>query len=129
MASVTIKKTDLDGLAKKLDELADVLTPNEHALLLAVFGMASTALANTVGDKQTESGESAAQHISAPETFSIDRAGTLPPLSDGFKNAFSPRPAGSFEVSGLETESAQNSVGVDVGGQYVHVKWDRATEK
>jgi hypothetical protein len=92
----TVKKTDVDSLAGKLDEFGDVLTDNERALLLYTFSLTGKDIA-----KQTPSG--GATGGPAPKS-------NLPKLSAAFESAFFPGSAGSV----AQTESISVSGGGDI---------------
>jgi len=102
MADVTVTQSDLANLARKLDELGAVLTEKERALLLAVFRLAAASIASKLQTTQTESGS--AGPVTGPVTPNI------PPLSGGFREAFSPLGSSSFSVNDM----AAGGVGIGV---------------
>lgn len=127
MPEINITSKEITSLAGKLDEFGDVLTPEEQSLMLAVFGMASTALGSATEGAQTESGESVATKIGIDQASVMKLKGAsanLPKLSSGFLDAFRPGQAGRFSVLGGEV---QNSVDVSVGGACVSVGWSKDT--
>ena len=100
----TLKMTqdDIDGLAKKLDEFAAVLTDRERAILLGILKMAGK-----------EIGEVAAQAQNPKPPAS------LPPLSQGFHDAFQQGAGTTFTFSeGSEAERYE----VEVSGG---VSWSK----
>jgi hypothetical protein len=109
MAETTVTQTDIANLARKLDEVGDVLTATERAILLAVFRMASVAIAARVGGgtegegRQTESG---AARVGLPTT-------NIPSLSAGFKNTFRAIGNAEFQVRDRLGEAA-GGVGIGV---------------
>jgi hypothetical protein len=110
MAEVTLSKSDIDGLARKLDEFGEVLSADEKAILLAIFGLAATSLSKAVSE--SESGLSAANVAAGLVAPTVDRSALLPRLSDGFRDAFNPGTAGRFTIPGGEV---MDSIGVSVG--------------
>jgi hypothetical protein len=96
----TITQADLTALAAKLDELADVLSPKERSLLLAVFALAGQTISARVhagsspGGSQTES-------AGAPVAAQIA-------LSAGFKDA--------FQAVGLADINLRSGVDLAAGG-------------
>ncbi|WP_409328860.1 hypothetical protein [Trujillonella humicola] len=104
----TITQGDLAALARKLDELGDVLTEKEQTLLLAVFRLAGKeindrvrASASSGSGSQTESGRAVAA------------ARTTGRLSAGFKDAFVPVGTADFNLRGGLDEVA-GGVGIGV---------------
>ena len=104
----TITQEDLAALARKLDELGDVLTEKEQTLLLAVFKLAGKeindrvrASASAGGGSQTESGRGLA--VARPSGR----------LSAGFKDAFVPVGMADFNLRGGLDEAA-GGVGIGV---------------
>lgn len=85
-------QAEIDKLAMKLDELSEVLTENERALLLAVVRIAGQAIAKKA------------------ETAAPSGAMTLPKLSDAFKSAFKPGTAAKYEFEGAAQDSVEVSV-------------------
>lgn len=112
MAEQSVSPAELSALAKKLDELGDVLTEKERSLLLAVFKLAATTIesrlqgASTGAGGQTESGRRAM----GPGSQSA-----LPALSEGFRNAF--RPLGNRDFALRDNLSAAAG-GVGIGVVY-----------
>jgi hypothetical protein len=126
MPSLQIKPSDIDSLSRKLDEVADVLSNDERALLLAVFKLAAGMLRTTMGGgtaqretgrsgsggDQAESGRLAASPAVMPETArtgaaSTSAAATMPRLSTGFRDAFQP-------IIGAKQGAITEGVDVDV---------------
>jgi len=96
MPDLRIKQSQIDALAGKLDEVADVLTQDERTLLLAVFKLASATLSGSAagGGGQTESGQITARRASS----------ALPSLSSGFRSAFQPVLGGGLNPAGLDID-------------------------
>jgi len=96
---------DLDGVARKLDEVGEQLTEKERGIMLAVFQLA--------GDRVT-SGEGVGDDVrrvpKRPPVFSFNAdSDRLPRLSEGFRGSFDPgAPAGVLAADDV-------SVGVTVG--------------
>jgi hypothetical protein len=104
---IKIKQDDIDALARKLDELGEVLTPKERGILLAVFKLASAQLAKQAGKESESAG------IMVPTINAISGLGSLanvPSLSSAFKDAFKPLDPGG--VGGLA------AIDIDV-----HIGW------
>jgi len=102
---VSITKSGIEKLAAKLDELGEVLTEQERALLLAVFRLAGAALNDALVESESESGGSRPS-VTKPITA----------LASGFTKAFQPAIAKGF------TELRMKADGVEVGGS---VKWSK----
>lgn len=88
MAEQTISQSDLANLAKKLDEIADVLTEKERAVMLAVFKLAGQAIA-----ARLQGGEGSQKESGGLRT-SLKSAS----LSEGFRGAFKPIGAADFNL-------------------------------
>jgi len=105
MAEIKIGQDQIDGLAKKLDEFSEVLDENERALLLAVFGIASTALSQANQESEAAGGRAirGTQSITSLPDSKMERpvAAALPKLSAGFRNAFTSGAAGRFKFAGV----------------------------
>lgn len=125
MAEFQVTSQDIDSLSQKLDELGEVLSDGERAILLGIFGMASNAISQAVAQSEQESGGTpiAARVLNA-ERMSVTAGKSLPSLSKGFKDAFIPGRAGGFTVTGPGGE-VENSVDVSVGGATVSVGWSK----
>jgi hypothetical protein len=78
MSEITMSQADIDALAGKLDGLADQLSADEQALLLAVFEVAGAAI---------EAQAAEVEGFSLNFTYGVAR--NHAPLSEGFRNAFS----------------------------------------
>ena len=81
MSDITLSSEDLERFAAKLDELEDRLTPEESALLLAVFRLAGEALAEQADD------EVSGFAFQSP-ALSLGRSEVGTPLSAGFRDSF-----------------------------------------
>jgi hypothetical protein len=91
---IKIAQEDIDNVAVKLDEFASVLSDREKAVLTAVFGLAGGTIQQWVASgRQTQSG-------SAPAT---------PPLSAGFREAFSNGVGTTFTIEEDTTSEAEGS--------------------
>ncbi|HEX8822633.1 MAG TPA: hypothetical protein VF794_22085 [Archangium sp.] len=125
MNKQNISPKDIDALAKKLDELGKSLDEKERALLLATFGMASTVVSNASRKAESESGTLPAAKSPTVDRIDLSRTATakLPPLSQAFKEAFTPGPAGRFGVD--DGATLQDSVSVGVGVGPVDVSWSK----
>lgn len=140
MTQVVVGYEVLGSLAAKLDEFSAVLTEQEKAVLLGIFGMANTALSSASqtesARRQTEGGRfavSGATGTAAPAAASAPAAsaavaaapvmGSLPKLSDAFKNTFTAGTPGAFKFGGAGPLA--DSVDVSVGGACVSVGWSK----
>ncbi|CCV14639.1 hypothetical protein [Mesorhizobium sp. STM 4661] len=105
MADQAVTQADLAKLAKKLDEVADVLTDKERTLLLAVFKLAGEAIAARVQGAPSD-GEKESGSIRASAARSTV-------LSDGFKGAFQSIGTADFNLrSGIEDVASGVGIGV-----------------
>jgi hypothetical protein len=107
MADQAVTQGDLANLAKKLDEVSDVLTDKEKALLLAVFKLAGEAISarlqGAASSGEKESGSMRAGAMSARSTA----------LSDGFRGAFQSIGKADFNLrSGIENVAGGVGIGV-----------------
>jgi hypothetical protein len=98
---ISIAQSDVDSLGKKLDEFQSVLSDRERQVMYAVMQMAGKELRETLAGGSTTGGGDTS---------------TLPPLSSGFRDAFSAGVGKSFQIRSSETER-----GVGIG-----VVWDAA---
>jgi hypothetical protein len=114
MADTSVTQTDIANLARKLDELGDVLTAAERSLLLAVFKLASAGIAAKLQSGGTESGgsqtESGGGRVARPTTTA-----NIPSLSAGFRDAF--RSIGNGEIT-LRDRIGDVAGGVGIGVVY-----------
>lgn len=121
MPDIRIKQSDVESLARKLDEISDVLTVDERNLLSAVFKIASTMLSRGKSAGETEgatrpaagrepvaSPAAAVAVTPAATTAATTVAAAGPKLSAGFREAFQPILPGA------------NPAGFDLD---VHVGW------
>lgn len=72
----------VDSLARKLDEFAEVLTAEEHSVLLGLIGMASATM------EQAQSGYDTEAFATEKSVVQVPSAGKPPALSVGIKDAF-----------------------------------------
>ncbi len=86
---ITLSVEDVNALADKLDRLDDQLSSDEKALLLAVFRVAGAAI---------EAREAQSEGEVEGFAFGSPGFGVAPnaPLSEGFRNAFSPGVGGGL---------------------------------
>ena len=103
----TITQEDLTALARKLDELGDVLTDKEQALLLAVFKLAGKEINDRVRAGSSSSGS---QTESGRDVAVAQRTGAL---SAGFKDAFLSVGNTDFNLQSRLNEAA-GGVGIGV---------------
>jgi hypothetical protein len=111
MADQVVTQAEINSLAQKLDELGDVLSEKERAVLLAIFKLAGNAISARVqggaGGGQTESGGLGPR---APGGMSGG-----PALSAGFRGAF--QSLGSTDFN-LRTDLSRAAGGVGIGVVY-----------
>ncbi|AKJ03248.1 hypothetical protein ATI61_11883 [Archangium gephyra] len=121
----TISPVEIEEMAKKLDKLGSQLSDNERALLVAVFGMASSAISDATKKVEEHLGAPVAGKLNKPDQFDLGKSetGKLPPLSQAFKESFSPGTAGRFALEG--GNQFKDSVDVSVGGICVSVSWSK----
>jgi hypothetical protein len=110
--SQSLDRDAVRSLAAKLDSLGEVLTDEERALLLGVFGIAGNALSDVAGQAE-DAGQPVADQIATASSARLDRTGRLPSLSDGFLLAFEPRAVGRFTFPG-GAGPVSDSIGVGV---------------
>jgi len=100
---ITLSVEDVNALADKLDRLDDQLSPDEKALLLAVFRVAGAAI------------ESADDEVTG-YSFSFGMGTTRVPLSEGFRNSFQPGVGGGAPARSIIIEmGADPGEGVTIG--------------
>ncbi len=106
---ITMSLDDVNALADKLDGLDTQLSADEQALLLAVFQVAGAAV-------QAQSAEVEGFGLGGPSFgFAPSRA----PLSEGFRNAFSPGIGGGAPSQAIIIEGTAQDPGegtITVGG-------------
>lgn len=103
MADKNIDTQTVASLGKKLDEFAEVLSPEEHSVLLGLIGMASATMEQAHASVDTEA-LAVDRHV-----VSLPTSGKLPSLSLGVKDA--------FKAMGQATSpggAVQDSIGVGV---------------
>jgi hypothetical protein len=76
--TIRITQADIDNIAKKLDELAEVLTDRECTIFLTMMQLAGKELRERL------------QSSSEPPRSPPSSSSSLPPLSAGFRSAFQP---------------------------------------
>ncbi len=102
MADKTLSSQTVTSLAGKLDEFAEVLTSEEHAVLLGLLGMASATI------EQAHSGVDTEDFAASKSVLTLPSAQRLPSLSTGLKDAFRALPG--FDPIG----PVSDSIGVGV---------------
>lgn len=112
MADIMVNQSDLEALAKKLDELGELLSEKECALLLAVFKLASLAISGKLGGQGGQSGGGSETEIERGSGFGAQTVSGLPPLSLGFSDAFKPLSASTFNVRDIESVAGGVGIGV-----------------
>jgi hypothetical protein len=103
MAEKTLSSQTVTSLAGKLDEFAEVLTPEEHGVLLGLLGMASATL------EQAHSGVDTEGYTAGKSMIQVPSSGKLPSLSLGLKDAFRSVPGMSDPLGPIS-----DSIGVGV---------------
>lgn len=120
MPDTQVTQADIANLARKLDELGEVLSATERSILLAVFKLASASITARV---QGGGSESAGQTESGSTRTATPRPGTTgaaagtgaASLSSGFREAF--KPLGNAEFT------LRDRVGEVAGGVGIGVIW------
>ena len=102
MAEISISQQDIDSIARKLDDFGDVLSENERGVLLAIFGLAATAIGSASSESEA-AGNPITHSIASFSDTRLSFSGRLPRLSDGFQNAFRPGAAGRFKIGSIGT--------------------------
>ncbi len=92
---LAVTKDDVASIAKKLDEFAAVLSEREQMIFMTMISLAGKAIA------------AAAKAGGAPT-----QKPHLPPLSQGFRNAFVPGGVTKFTLNQPETEGGSVTFGV-----------------
>jgi hypothetical protein len=124
VADMTVSQQDITNLAKKLDELGDVLTEKERTLLLATFKLAGMALQSKL---QGSTNGSATAASDTPQTESGQQVGVgaggigratgavtaLPSLSKGFQGAYTALGSSSLNVA-PDFNKAAGGVGIGI---------------
>jgi hypothetical protein len=128
MSEKRISKEDLQGLARKMETIEEVLTPEERAIMLGIFGMASAGLsAATEKAGQIEGVEKVTERVNIGKRVGITAvtdATDLPTLREGFTSSFVAGRPGSFVLGG-GFGPVEDSIGVSVGGTCVSVSWSK----
>lgn len=100
--TIQVTQEDIDNLATKLDEFAQVLNEREREVLLAIFGMAGKEIKDIVAQGST--------------TTTTEATPQLPSLSAGFREAFTNGVGTNFEI---DTEAGQGEgVSISVKGEW-----------
>jgi hypothetical protein len=126
MTDLKLSSAELEHLASKMNELEKSLTPEERAMLLGIFGIASAGLTAAVAKAdQVHKSAQIAQRVAGASRVTVDSGSTahMPTLGEGFRSAFVAGRAGSFRLGGLGP--VEDSVGVSVGGPCVSVSWSK----
>jgi hypothetical protein len=95
----------IDQIAKKLGLLDKQLTPDEKAVLSAIFRQAGNTLSGAMGP-----GKCQAHEITIPADAKIAIAyeveGQIPSIADVFRSSFQPGKACGFKFHSLEIDAA-----------------------
>lgn len=102
MSDKSLDASTIQSLSNKLDEFAEVLSPEEHAVLLGLIGMAGATMEHGHASVDTEG-------AAPPKAVLTQSAGRMPKLSVGIKDAFRAVP-GVINPGG----EVMDSVGVGV---------------
>lgn len=114
MSSKQLDPTVVASVARKLDEFNEVLTDDERAVLLGVFGIAQSTIDAHHQERQTESGR-----LEGDSVLIRPDAGRLPKLSSAFAGTFSR--LGTLDPAG----PVSDSIGVGV----LCVSWSKDYNK
>ncbi|MGQ0699906.1 MAG: hypothetical protein ACT4PZ_16890 [Panacagrimonas sp.] len=105
MTEKTLSAQTIAGLSRKLDEFSEVLTADEHAVLLGLISTAGAAMKAGHADAESEGITSDRAVLVRPA------AGTLPKLSGAISDTFRAVPGlGGFDPAG----PVSDSIGVGV---------------
>ena len=105
MADQTITQADLANLAKKLDEVGDVLSEKEKTLLIAIFKLAGEAISVRV-----QGASSSGEKESGLSRAAVTRSTAL---SAGFKGAFQSVGKADFNLrSGIDEVAGGVGIGI-----------------
>lgn len=85
MSERQLNPSTVQSLSKKLDEFSEVLSPDEHAVLLGLLGLAGSTLEHSHAGMDTE-------NLAMDKPSLVYPAGRLPALSVGLKEAFAKMP-------------------------------------
>lgn len=103
MDVITVTQEDIDGLAQKFDEFADVLSDREKSVLYGVLGLAGQAVDELVAAGDQGAGPDAGEPAD------------LPALSTQFKEAFDNGVGTRFR---FETPSEAEAISIKVSGDW-----------
>lgn len=114
MTEKSLSAQTIANLAQKLDEFSEVLTPDEHAVLLGLIGTASTAMEAAHSGAESEGVASDRAILNRPTT------GTLPKLSAAITDTFK-------AVPGIKDPASPVMDSVGVG--WLCVSWSKDYNK
>jgi hypothetical protein len=98
---VQVTQDDINGLSKKLDDFAEVLTPREKMIFLGVLGMAGKSIHQLI-------------QPSTPPTTTPDTT-ALPKLSTGFLTAFENGAGTKFNIN---DKGEAETFGIKISGDW-----------
>lgn len=90
MNKILVTKTDIESIAKKLEQIHSTFSPHEHEVLLGTFGLAQKALADSKGSVD----------VVAPASTQ----GKPASLAAGFRGAFAAGVGGAGDADPGDTE-------------------------
>jgi len=111
MPRYDVSGKQIEEFGRKLDQFGNELSQEERALLLGVFGLASTAL-DEGAVKAIRAGAALPVTRTHLTRTKVDTGKELPRLSDGFMRAFLAGQAGNFSIVG--PGPVEDSIGVSV---------------
>lgn len=111
MTEKTLDRKTIDELAQKLDQFSEVLSPDEHAVLLGLIGTAGSAMEASHAGAETEGVTADRAILARPE------AKPLPKLSGALKDTFKSVP----QLGGGGAGPISDSVGVG----WLCVSWSK----
>lgn len=114
MADKTLTPETIASLGKKLDELSEVLSADEHAVLLGLIGTASTAMQASHAEAESEGSTADRAIISRPQS------GSLPKLSGAIMDTFR-------QIPGFTNPGGPVSDSIGVG--WLCVSWSKDYNK
>ena len=112
MSTKKLNPDTVATLSKKLDEFSEVLTADEHAVLLGLIGLASSTIEQSHKGIDTEA-------VGTENAIVIQPSGSLPKLSTGLKEVFAGMPA-TIKPS-KRGEELMDSIGVG----WLCVSWSK----
>jgi hypothetical protein len=129
VAEREISPSEVEELGEKLDRFGETLSAKDRTVLLGLFGVAGTTLRRSLQGLGDATGMSEEPERQAAEPRRVVHVAPsvleIPPLSEGFKEAFTPGTAGRFAFGETQVE---DSIGVTVGAICVSVTWSKDVE-